>query len=79
MKKIFGDYTVKDVLLDLACTAFGTAGTGGFGVKNSSLAEYSPYLQSVTTVFMLLFGVLLVSAGSLLSLNVYLKERAKKQ
>ena len=29
--------------------------------------------------FMLLFGVLLGSAGSLLSLNVYLKERAKKQ
>ena len=39
------------------CTAFGTAGTGGFGVKNDSLAGYSPYLQNVTTVFMLLFGV----------------------
>jgi len=39
------------------CTAFGTAGTGGFGVRNDSLAGYSPYLQNVTTVFMLLFGV----------------------
>jgi len=39
------------------CTAFGTAGTGGFGVKNDSLAGYTPYLQNVTTVFMLLFGV----------------------
>ena len=39
------------------CTAFGTAGTGGFGVRNDSLASYSPYLQNVCTVFMLLFGV----------------------
>ena len=39
------------------CTAFGTAGTGGFGVRNDSLASYSPYIQNVTSVFMLLFGV----------------------
>ena len=44
-------------LFDAVCTAFGTAGTGGFGVKNDSLAGYSPYLQNVTTVFMLLFGI----------------------
>ena len=44
-------------LFDAVCTAFGTAGTGGFGIKNDSLAGYSPYLQNVTTVFMLLFGV----------------------
>ena len=44
-------------LFDAVCTAFGTAGTGGFGVKNDSIAGYSPYLQNVTTVFMLLFGV----------------------
>ena len=44
-------------LFEAVCTAFGTAGTGGFGVKNDSLASYSPYLQNVTTVFMLLFGV----------------------
>jgi len=44
-------------LFDAVCTAFGTAGTGGFGVKNDSIASYSPYLQNVTTVFMLLFGV----------------------
>ncbi len=37
--------------------AFGTAGTGGFGVKVDSIAGYSPYLQWVITVFMLLFGV----------------------
>ena len=44
-------------LFEAVCTAFGTAGTGGFGVKNDSLASYSPYIQNVTTVFMLLFGV----------------------
>ena len=44
-------------LFEAVCTAFGTAGTGGFGVKNDSIASYSPYLQNVTTVFMLLFGV----------------------
>ena len=43
--------------LDALCTAFGTAGTGGFGVKNDSLASYSPYIQNVTTIFMFLFGV----------------------
>ncbi len=44
-------------LFEAVCTAFGTAGTGGFGVKNDSIASYSPYLQNVTTIFMLLFGV----------------------
>lgn len=44
-------------VFDSICTALGTAGTGGFGIKNDSLASYSPYLQNVCTVFMLLFGV----------------------
>ena len=44
-------------LFEAVCTAFGTAGTGGFGIKNDSIAGYSPYLQNVTTVFMILFGV----------------------
>ena len=47
----------KMPLFDAVCTAFGTAGTGGFGIKNDSLASYSPYLQNVTTVFMALFGI----------------------
>ena len=47
----------KMPLFDAVCTAFGTAGTGGFGIKNDSLASYSPYIQNVTTVFMILFGV----------------------
>ncbi len=44
-------------LFDSLCTAFGTAGTGGFGIKADSMASYSPYLQNVTTIFMALFGV----------------------
>ena len=44
-------------LFDAFCTAFGTAGTGGFGVKADSIGGYSPYIQNVCTVFMLLFGV----------------------
>ena len=47
----------KMPLFDAVCTAFGTAGTGGFGIRNDSMASYSPYLQNVTTVFMLIFGV----------------------
>ena len=44
-------------VFDAACTALGTAGTGGFGVKNDSLAGYNPAIQNVTTVFMFLFSV----------------------
>ncbi|MBQ1678102.1 MAG: TrkH family potassium uptake protein [Oscillospiraceae bacterium] len=44
-------------LFDSAIHAFGTAGTGGFGIKGDSLASYSPYLQWVIAVFMMLFGV----------------------
>ena len=44
-------------LFDSVCTAFGTAGTGGFGTKDDSIAGFSPYIQIVCTVFMLLFGV----------------------
>ena len=47
----------KMPLFDAICTAFGTAGTGGFGIKNDSIASYSPYIQYVTTVFMFLFGI----------------------
>ena len=42
---------------DAFCIAFGTAGTGGFCVLNSGMANYTPAAQYVTTVFMLLFGV----------------------
>lgn len=44
-------------LFDSLCTAFGTAGTGGFGIYNDSFMSGSPYIQWVVTVFMILFGV----------------------
>lgn len=44
-------------LFDSLCIAFGTAGTGGFAITNSSMGAYNTYLQAVVTVFMFLFGV----------------------
>lgn len=42
---------------DALCLTLGTAGTGGFGIKNDSLASYSVYSQVIITIFMFLFGV----------------------
>ena len=47
----------KMPLFDAFTTAFGTAGTGGFGIKNDSIGGYSNYIQWVVTVFMVAFGV----------------------
>lgn len=47
----------KMPLFDAIATGFGTAGTGGFGIKNDSMTSYSPYIQWVVTIFMILFGV----------------------
>ena len=47
----------KMPVYDSICTALGTAGTGGFGIKNSSIGGYSVTLQWIVTVFMILFGV----------------------
>ncbi len=44
-------------LFDSITTAFGTAGTGGFGILNSSIAGYNTYCQIVITIFMTLFGI----------------------
>ena len=44
-------------VFDSLCTSFGTAGTGGFGIKNDSMMSYSPYIQWIVTIFMILFGV----------------------
>ena len=45
-------------LFDAICVSLGTAGTGGFGNWNDSIAHYnSAYLQNVITVFMILFGI----------------------
>lgn len=47
----------KMPLFDAICTSFGTAGTGGFGIRNDSMAGYSSTIQIIVTVFMILFGV----------------------
>ena len=44
-------------LFDALTTSFGTAGTGGFGIKEDSIGGYSPYLQWIVTIFMIAFGV----------------------
>lgn len=44
-------------IFDAVCLSLGTAGTGGFAIKNSGLADYSPYVQYVVAIFMILFGV----------------------
>lgn len=50
---LFGGMSVFDALN----TSFSTAGTGGFGFRNDSMASFSPYIQIVVTVFMLLFSI----------------------
>ncbi len=63
---IYGGLTVLEILLlfvtgmplfDSFAIAFGSAGTGGFGVLNDSMASYAPHLQVIVTVFIILFGV----------------------
>lgn len=63
---IYFGMTILEVLLlligrmpvfDALTTSFGTAGTGGFGIKNDSIAGYSSYIQWIVTIFMILFGV----------------------
>ena len=44
-------------IFDALLHAFGTAGTGGFGLHAESLGYYSVYCQVVVAIFMLLFGI----------------------
>ena len=50
---LFGGMSLYDSLIHM----FGTAGTGGFGIRADSIGSYSPYIQWVITIFMLIFGV----------------------
>ena len=50
---LFGGMNVYEAFT----TALSTAGTGGFMVYDAGFIGLSPYLQTVTTVFMLLFAV----------------------
>lgn len=64
---MYGVLTVAEIVALLFCdmplfdsvtTAFATAGTGGFSVKNASIAAYNSLsIEIVTSLFMLLFGV----------------------
>ena len=48
----------KMPVFDAICHAFGTAGTGGFSIKNAGIGFYnSAYIEMVLAVFMLLFGI----------------------
>ena len=44
-------------VFDAVNTAFATAGTGGFAIKNSGMDGYSPAIQIIVTVFMLIFSI----------------------
>ena len=44
-------------LFESVNTGLATAGTGGFGIKNDSLLSFSPYIQWVVAIFMIIFGV----------------------
>ena len=50
---LFGGMSLFEALVHM----FGTAGTGGFGIKADSIAGYNTYLQWVITIFMLIFGI----------------------
>lgn len=69
-KILYGTYSAMTVVLivllllggmpafDAVCTAMGTAGTGGFCVRNIGIAYYdSAYIDVVLSVFMLLFSI----------------------
>lgn len=50
---IFGKMEIFDAIV----LSFGTAGTGGFGVKADSIGSYTVFQQGVITTFMILFGI----------------------
>lgn len=56
-------------LFESMTLSFGTAGTGGFGILNSSIGSYSIASQVVITIFMILFGI---------NFNVYYLLRVRK-
>lgn len=67
-KRLWGIYLLLTILetgllmfggmdfYDSLCHTFGTVATGGFSTQNMSIAGYSPYVQYVIIVFMILAG-----------------------
>lgn len=78
-KVLYGIYigiTVIEVILLVCCkvslfdaltTTFGTVGTGGFGIYNSSMGGFSPIVQNIVAIFMVLSGINFVVYFCLLS------------
>lgn len=68
-KRLWGIYmlliAIESVLLmlggmgcfDAICHSFGTLASGGFSTQNTSIANYSPYIQYIIILFMFLAGV----------------------
>ena len=64
---IYIGFTVAEILLlyfvggmrlfDSVVHTFGTAGTGGFGIKATGIGGYNKYCQWIIAIFMLIFGV----------------------
>ncbi len=63
---IYIGFTVTEIILLLICgldlfesltLTFGTVGTGGFGIVDSSLADYPDKIQWIITIFMILCGI----------------------
>ena len=63
---IYIGFTVTEIVLlmlggldwfEASTLTFGTVGTGGFGITNAGIGGYSPYIQVVITVFMILCGI----------------------
>ena len=55
--EIFVLWVCKMPIYDALVTTFGTVGTGGFGIYNSSLGGYSPEIQVIVTIFLVLSGI----------------------
>lgn len=66
---LYGVYVVLTIVLivlllaggvsmfDSLNISFSVAGTGGFAIRNTGMAEYSAYVQYVTSIFMIIFGI----------------------
>ena len=54
---IFIFYICGMDIFDALCIAFGSAGTGGFAVRNSGMGDYSMFCQFLITISMIMYGV----------------------
>lgn len=57
LSEIFTLWVVGMPIFDALVTTFGTVGTGGFGIWNSSIGGYDPIIQNVVTFFLVLSGI----------------------